>query len=230
MIDQAKTGTEQTALPVAPGTARRRDGSRQGGGDGGGSMRDRQREETRQRVFAAALDVFRREGVSQSRIDDIAKLAGVSHGTFYFHFPTKEDVLAELLDLSEQRIIRSLDALAPDAPAVAMLECFSVAMAREWQGDRRLFPDVAMVGLKLAAAGGPGRDAGGLRKVLAGRFARALERGSLASPMAPEVLADFFLANACAAALAWCGNPDAPLESVLSAVVHLFLNGAAVAR
>ena len=127
----------------------------------GFSTRDRQREETRLRVFAACRSrSFDGDGVAQSRIDEIAKLAGVSHGTFYFHFPTKDDVLAELLDLSEQRITAAIESLAADAPTLELLECFSVAMAREWREDRSIFPDAAMVGLRLAAAGGSGREAG----------------------------------------------------------------------
>ena len=193
----------------------------------GTSSRDRQREETRQRVYAAALQIFRRDGVAQSRIDEIATTAGVSQGTFYFHFPTKDDVLAELLQISEARISAEIEKLTPDVSPLDLLGCFSVAMAREWREDRSIFPNAAMVGLRLAAAGGAGREAGGLRPALAARFAHAMERGALASPLLPEVLADFFLANTCAAALAWCGNPAAPLESVLSAVAHVFLNGAA---
>ena len=57
------------------------------------SQRDRQREETRRRIYLAALDVFRRTGVAPAHIDDIAGAAGVSRASFYFHFPTKEHVL-----------------------------------------------------------------------------------------------------------------------------------------
>jgi len=36
---------------------------------------------------------------SASLAEDIAQLAGVSRGTFYFHFPTKEAVLMEYLGM-----------------------------------------------------------------------------------------------------------------------------------
>ena len=67
------------------------------------TARDLQREETRERVFEAALDVFREQGMAQARIEDIAQAAEVSRGTFYFHFPRREDVMLELLDRSQQR-------------------------------------------------------------------------------------------------------------------------------
>src|SRR5205085_7825923 len=61
----------------------------------GPSKRDLQREETRHKLYEAALEVFRRDGVAAARIDDITRAVGTSRGTFYFHFPTKEHVLVE---------------------------------------------------------------------------------------------------------------------------------------
>ena len=61
--------------------------------------RDAQRQQTRQRVYAAALTEFKRTGMAAADVGDIAAAAGVARGTFYFHFPTKEHVLAR----SEER-------------------------------------------------------------------------------------------------------------------------------
>ena len=54
------------------------------------------RQETRQRVYAAAIAEFKRAGMAAADVGVIATEAGVARGTFYFHFPTKEHVLAEL--------------------------------------------------------------------------------------------------------------------------------------
>ncbi len=51
--------------------------------------RDRQRLETRARVYEAAVDEFRREGFARAQVDRIVAAAGVARGTFYFHFPSK---------------------------------------------------------------------------------------------------------------------------------------------
>src|SRR5262245_57475521 len=59
--------------------------------------RTRQRLETRDRLFEAALAEFRRVGVAPAEIEDIVRAAGVARGTFYLHFPTKDHVLMELL-------------------------------------------------------------------------------------------------------------------------------------
>src|SRR5450755_1447028 len=94
--------------------------------------RDLQREETRRRLRDAALDVFRRDGFAATRIDDIARAVGVSRGTFYFHFPTKEDVLLELLREAEANVARAVETLAPSAPVKKVLETMCVAFAKEW--------------------------------------------------------------------------------------------------
>src|SRR5579859_5481335 len=103
--------------------------------------RRQQREETRQRVYEAALEVFRKDGVVASRIEDITDRAGVSRGSFYFHFPTKEQVLLERSRVSERRIAAVLAALDGDPPIEEVLHAFGREFTREWQADPRIFPE-----------------------------------------------------------------------------------------
>jgi TetR/AcrR family transcriptional repressor of uid operon len=72
------------------------------------SGRDAQRQQTRQKVYAAALAEFKRTGMAAADVGDIAAAAGVARGTFYFHFPTKEHVLAELERHEEARLVAQL--------------------------------------------------------------------------------------------------------------------------
>jgi TetR/AcrR family transcriptional repressor of uid operon len=60
------------------------------------TRRERKRDLTRARLYEAALDEFRRTGFDRSSVARIARRAGVSRASFYFHFPTKEHVLTEL--------------------------------------------------------------------------------------------------------------------------------------
>lgn len=61
------------------------------------TKRDIQRIETRNLVFEAALDEFKRVGVANAQIEAIVKKANVSIGTYYRYFPSKDDVLFELM-------------------------------------------------------------------------------------------------------------------------------------
>jgi AcrR family transcriptional regulator len=71
--------------------------------------REVRRQVTRQRVYNAAVAEFRRVGLAAADVGVIAKEAGVARGTFYFHFPAKEHVLAELERHEEARLAAQLE-------------------------------------------------------------------------------------------------------------------------
>jgi AcrR family transcriptional regulator len=59
--------------------------------------------ETRARLVAAAKEIFERDGFLDARISDIAERAGLSHGSFYHYFESKEEVFREVaLEVDEQ--------------------------------------------------------------------------------------------------------------------------------
>ena len=53
--------------------------------------------ERRQAIIEAALDEFIARGFAATRLDDIAKRAGVAKGTIYLHFKDKESMFEELI-------------------------------------------------------------------------------------------------------------------------------------
>lgn len=189
--------------------------------------RERQREETHRKLYDCSLKVFRRDGFTEAKIDDIAKMAGVSRGTFYFHFPTKEDVLMELLDVVEARNAQAIEALPNEASLMASLNALCDSMAQEWQADPRLLADTAIVALRARSSGVLDTEVDPVRATLARRFEIATERGELKAPLPPKILCDFFLVNALAGSVGWTANPDGlSLRTVLEAVVQIFLHGA----
>ena len=68
------------------------------------SSRDARRLQTRERILGAAIAEFKRAGMSGADVDAIVAAAGVAHGTFFFHFPSKEHVLLELESREEARM------------------------------------------------------------------------------------------------------------------------------
>ena len=57
----------------------------------------RRKEARPQEVLAAALDLFVERGYAATRLDDIAKHAGVSKGTLYLYFANKEDLFMAMV-------------------------------------------------------------------------------------------------------------------------------------
>ena len=70
------------------------------------SSRETRRLQTRERILGAAIAEFKRSGMAGADVSAIVAAAGVAHGTFYFHFPSKEHVLLELESREEARIGR----------------------------------------------------------------------------------------------------------------------------
>lgn len=68
------------------------------------SARAARRRQTRERILESAIAEFRRAGMAGAEVSAIVANAGVAHGTFYFHFPSKEHVLLELESREEARI------------------------------------------------------------------------------------------------------------------------------
>ncbi|HEU4599767.1 MAG TPA: TetR family transcriptional regulator, partial [Solirubrobacterales bacterium] len=53
--------------------------------------------EKRERLYAAALARFERDGVAETRVEDVIADVEVSWATFFRYFPRKEDVLIEAI-------------------------------------------------------------------------------------------------------------------------------------
>ncbi|MEU8825854.1 TetR/AcrR family transcriptional regulator [Streptomyces sp. NPDC048636] len=79
--------------------------------------------ETRTRILTAALDCFLERGVQRTTVEQVRKRAGVSNGSFFHHFPNKQD-LAEAVYLQglEQHQAELLAVLTPQLGLRAGIE------------------------------------------------------------------------------------------------------------
>ena len=67
--------------------------------------RSRKGVQTRARLVEAAKKVFEDQGFLEARISDIAERAGLSHGSFYHYFESKDEVFLEVAEALEDRLI-----------------------------------------------------------------------------------------------------------------------------
>ena len=119
----------------------------------------RRAEDRPREICAAALDIFAEKGFAAARLDEIARRAGVSKGTLYLYFHSKEDLfravvrdtVAPNIELV-RGIVDSVD--VPFADIVrALLPRFAVlaqsvrvgAVAKMVIGESRNFPELAKV-------------------------------------------------------------------------------------
>src|SRR5882672_7129741 len=73
--------------------------------------------ERRDAIVEAAMDEFIARGFAATRLDDVAKRAGVAKGTIYLHFKDKESMFEELIRTAIVPLVSRLSAPppAPDA-------------------------------------------------------------------------------------------------------------------
>ncbi|CAA0137456.1 HTH-type transcriptional repressor NemR [Mycolicibacterium vanbaalenii] len=70
-----------------------------------------QKERNRERIVAAAGRGFRARGIDGVGIDELMKTAGMTHGGFYNHFASKDDLALEVLNQGFTASLGSVDAL-----------------------------------------------------------------------------------------------------------------------
>jgi AcrR family transcriptional regulator len=58
--------------------------------------------QTKRRILDAAYDLFYRKGFTRVGVDEIAAFAGVTKRSLYYHFRSKDDLLAAVFDLQHE--------------------------------------------------------------------------------------------------------------------------------
>jgi AcrR family transcriptional regulator len=158
--------------------------------------RARQRADTRERLFEAALAEFRSCGVAAAQIDRIAKAAGVVRGTFYFHFPTKDDVLLELRRRMEHHVLVRVSALRLERPPlfdVLLRVSDALQDAVGSVGNSDLVREAISLYVRLPETAS--EDGSSLAEEVAFHAAAAQARGELRSDLAPDQIATLFLTS-----------------------------------
>jgi AcrR family transcriptional regulator len=100
-----------------------------------GSLRERKKAETRQRIADVATPMFVERGFDNVTITEIAEAAGVSKVTVFNYFPRKEDIFFDRVPQAHDLLTAAVGDRRPDESPVAAL--------------RRLFVDLAEQGHPL---------------------------------------------------------------------------------
>jgi TetR/AcrR family transcriptional regulator, repressor for uid operon len=201
--------------------------------------RDAQRQQTRQRVYAAALTEFKRTGMAAADVGDIATAAGVARGTFYFHFPTKEHVVAELERNEEARVVAQLSKFLTELDArpepgflpAAFGEVVRLLTAMERRVGKALFRE--MLGLHFSSRRPdvlPGADKWTeypIMTVVVEAVERARERGEVHPDAGALPTAQLFMIGLYAMLIASHEYPKAARAEILDNFMATVLRGVA---
>jgi AcrR family transcriptional regulator len=99
------------------------------------SRREDGKARVRASLLSAARRLFARQGVADTTMDDIARLAGVSRPTVFNYFPSKNLLLAALVHEMESRFLRLIEAQLDEpgsaAQRIAALFTWTAAKVEE---------------------------------------------------------------------------------------------------
>lgn len=169
----------------------------------GPSVRETKRLHTRERLMGAAVAEFKRAGMAEADVAAIVAAAGVAHGTFFFHFPTKEHVLLELEQREEDRMAKQFGRYLDKGHdlASALNEAVRLVLGLERRLGEMLFKD--FLALHFSQTRPPSEHGGdhSLVLLLAERLEQARDRGEIAGDVEPMNSAVFFLLGLYALAI-----------------------------
>ena len=159
------------------------------------SAREAKRLQTKERLMGAAIAEFKRSGMADADVGAIVTAAGVAHGTFFFHFPTKEHVLLELEHREEERIAKQLGRFLESKQDLASVlnEAVRLVVGLERRLGDSLFKDfLALHFSQTRPPAEEGKDHPVI-VVVAQEIERAQEQGRVDPEVNPMNSAVFFL-------------------------------------
>jgi len=132
---------------------------------------------THERIVEVAARAIRRSGYGGTGVADIMKEAGLTHGAFYAHFPSREAMLAEAADRAGAESVAASAKVVAAAPSRQVLR----ALVRAYLSKAHV--DNAEVGCPVAALGSEmPRQAPEVRRAATRRIKEMIDLVSRQSP------------------------------------------------
>ena len=108
------------------------------------------KEVTHERIVETAARAIRRSGYGGTGVADIMKEAGLTHGGFYAHFDSREEMLAEAADRAGADTVEFLTRVAAEAtPKKALDAMLSAYLSKEHVEGRESGCAVAALGSEM---------------------------------------------------------------------------------
>jgi AcrR family transcriptional regulator len=161
---------------------------------------ERRKREVREKILAAAFDLFLCQGVAATTIEKICERADVANRTFFNHFATRQEMIRAL---AERRLVNLHDVVfdrADEAIPTRLIGVFDdIAAALVESGDtyRELIREM------LATSGYGVHRGSNLHDTFVELVKEGVARGEVSARHDAETLADIIVGALCGGILNW---------------------------
>jgi len=199
-------------------------------------LRWRRRKEARPaELTAAALELFVEKGFAATRLDEVAARAGVSKGTLYLYFESKEDLFKAVIREGLLPLLAEGEELMASMPGPAS-ELFKAIVMRWWEivgegpiggipklifAEARNFPEIARFYADEVIERG--------KRLFVAVFQRGIDSGEF-RPFDPNTLVHLVISPLIMRVI-WkhsldcCGVTNVPIDAYLREYLELTLRG-----
>jgi AcrR family transcriptional regulator len=188
--------------------------------------RERNKQKVRNRLYAAALELFSEKGYEHTSVDEIAEAADVARGTFFNHFQRKEDLISAWGEERRERLKMGFAAARTDQHEclpLALDRCMRI-LAEINEGERKTTQSMLTAWVK---AGRPLQEEPYLTDIFEYVIEGARRHGEIPASVSPRraghVLRDVYFGTL----YRWCQEPQGAFElrTELHAACDIVLNG-----
>lgn len=179
---------------------------------------------TRERLLAAAVEVFVEQGYEGARLQDIARAAGLTTGAVYANFRGKDELLFAAIGARAGVEMDSLMASARSTEPRALLELLGDHIVRAHRQPPLLIDAIA-AGRRDAQLAGALRERLAAREsILSAIIERAKEEGAIDATLDAAVFARFGLTLAMGALVMRALQIEAPAEGAWHDLISRLLD------
>ena len=173
---------------------------------------ERRKQEVREKILAAAFELFLAQGVAATKIEEICERADVANRTFFNHFATRQDMMRAL---AERRLVNLHDVFfdrgdeSVPARLIGVFDDIAVSLVGSGTTYRELIGE-------MLAAGGYGIQRGfNLHDTFVELVKEGVARGEVNERHDPETLADIIVGALSGGVVNWTLDATYSLESNL---------------
>jgi AcrR family transcriptional regulator len=170
---------------------------------------ERRKREVKEKILAAAFDLFLSQGVAATTIEEICERADVANRTFFNHFATRQDMIRAL---AERRLDNLHDVVfgraneAIPARLIGVFDDIAVALANSGNTYREL------IGEMLATSGYGVQRGFNLHDTFAELVKEGVARGEVSAAHDAETLADIIVGALSGGIVNWTVDRTYSLE------------------